>query len=254
MNKPGLVSITFRKLSVEQIIDLSIKAGIEGIEWGGDIHVPHGDIKQAEYVGERTRTARLAVAAYGSYFRFDSDGCTFKEILKTAVALGAPLIRVWAGKKNSEEADRSYYEKIVREARTAGELCAKAGVTLAFEYHGNTLTDTNLSARNFIRDINHPSVSSYWQPPVGMKSRDCLEGINLIKDHLTWVHVFHWGNDSGTRFLLSQGVEQWRDYIGKIPPAEGIRWFLIEFVKDDSPENFLDDAKTLKSLLKIEKK
>ena len=39
---PGLVSVTFRKLSPEEIVQLVVSSGLKGIEWGGDIHLPHG--------------------------------------------------------------------------------------------------------------------------------------------------------------------------------------------------------------------
>ena len=44
----GLVSVTFRKLEPAEIVDLVKQAGLQGIEWGGDIHVPHGDIQRAK--------------------------------------------------------------------------------------------------------------------------------------------------------------------------------------------------------------
>ncbi len=42
MFKVGLCSITFRDLSVEQVIALSVRAELDGIEWGGDYHVHQG--------------------------------------------------------------------------------------------------------------------------------------------------------------------------------------------------------------------
>lgn len=249
MIKTGLVSITFRKLTVEGIIDASVKAGIEGIEWGGDIHVPHGNIQKAEEVGNKTREAGLEIAAYGSYFRLDADDFTFEDILNTAIVLGAPLIRIWAGKLGSAECPLEYYNRIIKETRKAGDLCQKAGIKLAFEYHGGTITDTNDSAVKFMKDINHPSVYSYWQPPVGMTIKNCLEGIDLIKDYLQWIHVFYWEPDSKNRRKLSKGEPLWKEFFQKISTIEGDRWALLEFVKDDSMENFYDDSQTLKRLI-----
>ena len=37
---PGLVSVTFRKLSRTEIAGLMVNAGLSAIEWGGDVHVP----------------------------------------------------------------------------------------------------------------------------------------------------------------------------------------------------------------------
>ncbi|MET0262082.1 MAG: sugar phosphate isomerase/epimerase, partial [Rariglobus sp.] len=66
---PGLVSVTFRKLSPNEVAGLVKKAGLKGIEWGGDIHVPHGDLARAREVRELTLEHGLKTAAYGSYYR-----------------------------------------------------------------------------------------------------------------------------------------------------------------------------------------
>jgi hypothetical protein len=44
---PGLVSVTFRKLAPAAIVELAVKAQLRSIEWGGDVHVPHGDVRAA---------------------------------------------------------------------------------------------------------------------------------------------------------------------------------------------------------------
>ena len=67
---PGLVSISFRNLCPEEIIDITKESGLLGIEWGGDLHVPHGDVPVAAEVGSKTREAGLEVSSYGSYYRF----------------------------------------------------------------------------------------------------------------------------------------------------------------------------------------
>ena len=90
MIKSGLVSITFRQLSPGDIIDLVKKAGLDGIEWGGDIHVPHGDIAKAEEVYSLTRDAGLDIPAYGSYYKVgesEQEGLAFNDVLISAAAL-----------------------------------------------------------------------------------------------------------------------------------------------------------------------
>src|SRR5688572_22964962 len=98
----GLVSVTFRKLGPREIVQLASTAGLRGIEWGGDIHVPAGDLQTARAVRQISADAGLQVLAYGSYFRFQ-PGEAFELVLETAVALGAPLIRIWAGNQPSAE-------------------------------------------------------------------------------------------------------------------------------------------------------
>jgi len=45
--RPGLVTVTFRQLSPEQIANAAKKAGLQVLEWGGDVHVPAGDTMRA---------------------------------------------------------------------------------------------------------------------------------------------------------------------------------------------------------------
>ena len=40
---PGLVSITLRQLTPQQIVELCHKNQLQVIEWGGDVHVLHDD-------------------------------------------------------------------------------------------------------------------------------------------------------------------------------------------------------------------
>src|SRR5580658_9140837 len=103
---PGLVSITFRALSPSQIIERMVQAQLSHVEWGGDIHVPAGDIARAGEVRRWTEEAGLQCAAYGSYYRLGVAGegtPDFQRVLDSAIALGVPTIRVWAGNKGSAD-------------------------------------------------------------------------------------------------------------------------------------------------------
>lgn len=122
--KTGLVSISFRKLSPIEIIDLVKKSGLESIEWGGDVHVQPGELALAEEIGCRTREAGLEVACYGSYCRLTSPD-EFSAIIATAKALGAPLIRVWAGRQGSADCTLKKRTEIVQNARLLAELAAQ---------------------------------------------------------------------------------------------------------------------------------
>ena len=134
---------------------------VKELNGGGDIHVLHGDIHQAESVGIKTREAGLETAAYGSYYHFDSDVLAFDDLVDTAITLKAPLMRAWAGKLGSADCSTDYYNRIVKEIQKGGDLCKKAGIKLALEYHNGTITDTNESALKLMKDIDHPSVYSY---------------------------------------------------------------------------------------------
>lgn len=244
--RPGLVSVTFRKLSPAEIVDLVARAGLAGIEWGGDIHVPPGQPAVANEVRELTRRAGLAVAAYGSYYRVgEPDAGEFEPVLESAVELGAPMIRVWAGRQGSAKASPQHRQRVSDESRRIADLAAKAGVEIAYEYHGNSLTDTNESARLLLEQADHPNVRTNWQP-LFQEDDVCLAGLRGVLGWLANYHVYYWG-PGHERKPLADGAERWGKFFAVAPPAE--RYALLEFVRDDSPEAFLEDAAALKRIL-----
>jgi sugar phosphate isomerase/epimerase len=252
MLRSGLVSITFRKLSVPDIIELARTAGIAGIEWGGDVHVPPGDMAQAREVKRQTVEAGLTVSAYGSYYRLlppAQESHPFEAVLATAVGLGAPVIRVWAGNQPSQAADAAERARIAAESRRIADLAAAQGIAIAYEYHGNTLTDSLDSALALLRAVDHPNVRAFWQPPNGMDPAESRAGLDALAPWVTNIHCFHWWPTSRDRHALADGEANWRLYFEKIAALPGDRFVSVEFVKDDAPEQFLADAATLKRWL-----
>ncbi|MCK5851742.1 sugar phosphate isomerase/epimerase [bacterium] len=250
--KSGLTSITFRQFCPKEIIYLTLQAKLDGIEWGGDIHAPHGDIKKAEDVYKMTVGAGLDIITYGSYFTLGfsaNNGLDFKSVLDSAVALHAPVIRVWAGKIGSAEADEKYQNKIIEETVSIAKLAAKENIEIAFESHINTLTDTGESSVDLLEKINMPNVKSYWQPDPSWSVERNLEKIDLIFPWLRNIHVFHWTKENFIRLPLNDGKEKWSKYFDKISALNKNTYASIEFVKDDSVEQFLDDAKILNNLI-----
>ncbi len=240
----GLVSITFRKLPPEELVALVAKAGLEGVEWGGDVHVPHGDLRRAREVRKITLDAGLKVASYGSYYRVGHDEpVPFEVVLATAAELAAPTIRLWAGKQGSETADAEYRDRVVQESQRIAELAAQANIVPAYEFHSGTLTDTNASARELLAAVAHDNMKTYWQPPVGASVTYCLEGLEALLPWLSNIHAFHWV--SGKRLPLAEGEHAWKRYLQTIGPTGREHFVLLEFVKDGSQEIFLNDAAAL---------
>ncbi len=253
----GLVSITFRKLAPGEIIAWVARSGLTGIEWGGDVHVPHGDLAQARQVAQMTADAGLTVAAYGSYYRAgvsEAAGLAFGRVLKTASALAAPTVRVWAGDRGSADADARYRAAVVADVRRIADLARGAGVTVSTEFHRGTLTDTNASAAQLLAEVAHPNLRAYWQPPVAASPAYCLAGLRGVMPALTNVHVFHWLAASPTaaveRRPLAEGAAAWRPYLAEVAATGRAHFALIEFVRGETPEQFLDDAGTLKTWLR----
>jgi len=249
---PGLVSVTFRKLTPVEVIGLVRKAGLVGIEWGGDLHVPHGDLARAHEVGALTRDAGLKVAAYGSYYRAgfsEENGLSFSSVLDSAVALGAPTIRVWPGMKGTHDTDGDGRLEVVADLKRIAEMAAKVGVSITLEFHGGTLTDTNISAAQLLDEVDHSNLHMGWQPHNGEETPDCLAGLRSVLPKLGNLHVFHWWPTSGQRHPLADGEARWAEFLRKVRTLPGDRYALLEFVPGDTQEAFLRDAETLKGWL-----
>ena len=246
----GLVSVSFRKLSPAEIVTLVRQADLTSIEWGGDIHVPHGDFVRAREVRQLTLDAGLTVAAYGSYYKINQSeaaGLRFESVLETAVALGAPTIRVWAGALASAKADAAYRAATAAEARRIAAIAQGAGITVSSEYHCGTLTDTNTSAQTMLQEIQHPNFHTLWQPHNDETVATNLAGLRAILPHLTNVHCYQ--GVKNERRPLAEGADIWRQYFAVVKSSGRNHCALLEFVAGDLPENFLRDAATLRQLV-----
>ena len=248
MLRVGLASVTFRALGSAEIIDWVVKAGLQGIEWAGDTHALPGDVRGAEEVRRLTEDAGLTVSSYGSYIRVGETEGSFDPWLDTAEALGVTTLRVWAGRRGSQVADADYRSRVVEESRRLAELAADRGMRIAYEFHGGTLTDTLASTLDLLQAVEHPAVSTYWQPPVGMEVASRIQGLKGVLTHLSNVHLFHWGPER-ERLPLAEGRDEWAQYLRLVSQTGKEHWLLFEFVKGDDPGAFLEDAKTLHAWL-----
>lgn len=250
MVKLGICSITFRKLSVENLIQEVKKAGLDAIEWGSDVHVLPGDEERAKEVAQLMDEAGLESSSYGSYYRvgIENDN-SFEDILKTAVILKAQDIRVWAGRKGSADADQEYREAVVKDSQRIAKLAAEEGIRVSYEYHRKTLTDTIDSTLDLLKEVDQENVALYWQPAIGLEKAERLKNIKAIGKYITNVHVFKWQEID--RLALAEGIDEWVDYaekIDKLNENSNEPYYLLEFVKEDSLKQFHSDAESLKTI------
>jgi sugar phosphate isomerase/epimerase len=261
MIKSGLVSVSFRKLNIDKILEMCKKAQIDCIEWGGDIHVPHGNIALAEKVARMSNDAGIEIAAYGSYyFAGHSESAKevpvkFEAVLDSALALGTKTIRVWAGKtvKSSEISDDSR-KIIVDDLLRIGQMAAKHGIEVSMEFHNGTLTDTNESAFKLKNELPLDSnVNFYWQPPLAYNDQQCIEGIKGLQPRISNIHVFQWNrNEDGglVKNLLETGKKRWVGFLTEINKDGKNHNAMLEFFLDDSEENFYKDSAVLKRIIR----
>ena len=254
--KTALISISFRKLSVAEIARLCADNGLQGVEWGGDVHCPHGDVKAAAEAAKVTAGSGLAVSSYGSYYKVgdsEESGLPFEKVLDSAVALGAPRIRVWAGSKSSADATEDYRSKVLADLNRISSLATKAGVRVSLEYHLHSLTDGIDSALKLLSAA--PDVLCQWQPIQGLSLEAKGESLQrLLGPRLGNIHVFEWVLDSAGGIIrrpLSEGSAVWRGWLKSASASPNCEWALLEFVKDDDPRLLAADAAALKSIIPI---
>ncbi len=254
MNYTGLVSVTHRDLSADAIVDLAVQAGLDGIEWGGDVHVPHGNIPEAKRVGRVTRAAGVRISAYGSYYRAgksETEGLSFLSVLDTAEALQSPVVRVWAGCDDFEKVDAEARELVIEDLRRICSMAASKNIIVAMEFHAWTLNNSSEGTDYLIRRVAAPNLKTYWQPRTGSTDDEALKSILAVKKHLLNVHVFNWITGRADQTLLADAEKRWNLFVAELTRLPGDRFFSIEFVKDHLPENTLKDAATLRQWIGI---
>lgn len=241
---PGICSVTLRSHGIDDVVRISSSAGLAGIEWGTDVHV--SDAGSAAHAKEATLAAGLSVLSLGSYYRCGSFG-DFGRTLDLATALSAPRIRVWAGELGSAEGTADHWDAVVEDTRRIADSAAERGIAVAFEYHGNTLTDSSATTLDLLNRVNHANVGTYWQPAVGLSDKQALESLHEVLPHLVGVHCFSWGPEA-ERFPLRNRKLLWQTVTDVLRGNGKDMDIMMEFVQDDLPDNVLNDAAFLHTI------
>ncbi len=249
----GLVSVSFRALSCEEIITLTVQNGLKAIEWGADVHVPPGFTARAREVGKMTAAAGLTVAAYGSYYRLgqlptrEQQAAELQKLVENAELLGTDTIRIWAGGKGSADVTESERQALIREAAFLAEIAADAGVRLCFECHPHTLTDERDAALFLLQSVNRDNVRIYWQPNQYKSASANRQYLRAILPWLTNLHVFHWRGEE--KLPLALAADQWRDYLTIAASDSQRHYCLLEFMPDGKEESLPQEADCLNALI-----
>ena len=248
--KTGLCSVSFRKLTVEEIIEAVKAAGLDGIEWGGDVHVPHGDVEKAKRVAKLMEDAGLETLSYGTYY-YPGDHAVedFQGVIDCALALGTNIIRVWAGSKTLTEVTDEYRAKIIADTQAICDMAKPYGLTVAYEYHGWTLTETLESALQAYNEVGKENMKMYWQPSVFHSFEENMEALKALLPYCCNVHMFHWDAEY-TRYALEDGADAVKAYLDLANTNPQVAGVMLEFIKDDSIEQMKLDGATLNKAAK----
>ena len=162
MFRLGFTSVTFRKLSREEVCIAAKENGIEFIEWGGDIHLPPDDEKALDEVLALQEKYGIKAISYGSYYRIgQKDYELFDKILYVSEKIGCQRIRLWLGTVSSDKTDGKLFESLVEETRILCDKAKEKDIVISFEFHEGTFNDNGKSSVEFLDAVGRDNVATY---------------------------------------------------------------------------------------------
>lgn len=244
---PAVVSVTFRKNKMEEVIEYCKKANIQAIEWSSNVHLSKGDIACAKKIKEKCAQNGIEIAGYATYYQlgeYEEYRNEFNEYLLSAKKLGAKLIRIWAGTKGSDQVEVEERNRLIEEANVICEMARNEGITVSYEYHSKTLTDTLDSTLDLLEAV--PQSRTHWQIKPDLSMEENLKELRVLKKRLGNIHVQHCINREYRP--LCEIAEDLAIYFEETQQDEKRRYACIEFVKDGTMAQFLSDASVLNKI------
>ncbi len=231
----GLASVSFRRLSPAEVAAAAVHAGLDGIEWGGDIHCPPGDEAKAKQAARLTQEHGLRVLSYGSYYRL-GEGMDFSPVLHTAQLLSAPVIRIWAGNRPYSALTPEDLQRCGQEVAAIAQTLP-AGIRLAFEYHPGTATESAEGTLSLLSACAGEA-DTYWQMNPALSVDENLRELRALSGQVSRVHVFFCRPD-GERCPLRQGVSAWERFTAALNRPVP---YIFEFFRGDSVRRMQADV------------
>lgn len=244
MFKTGVVSVSFRALSVDEVIRYTKEAGLHAIEWGSDVHAPYADLERINYIAKAQKEAGLYCSSYGTYFKLgQQDTEELRGYIAAAKILGTDILRLWCGNKNYSDMTEEEREYIISESKKAAKIAEELGAVLCMECHNNSFTDSLDGALCLMKSVNSTAFRMFWQPAINRSVEDNVEYAKAIAKYTYNVHVYYY--EGGVKHPLADGADSWRKYLACFSGNENL---LLEFMPDNSPDSLMAEAKTLNML------
>ena len=229
----GLVSVSFRELSVVEIIKLAKEAGLSFIEWGSDVHAPFSDEKRLSEIALLSKEWEIGISSYGTYYKIGQN--KKEEIIpyiKAAKILGTDVLRIWCEK--AEDRD-----ELICECIMLSKIAESENVKLCLECHNGTFTENIDDALYLMDKVNSENFRMYYQPNQFKSEEENLIYAERIAPFTENIHVFNWmGNE---KYPLAEGRGVWEKYLSFFKGGK----LLLEFMPDGKKESLKTEAKSL---------
>ena len=241
--KIGLASVTFRNKTVEEVVDIAKNNGISFVEWGADVHVK--SIQDAQKALMLCNKSGIKISSYGSYYRVGSSKKDeWTEICKIAKEMSASSIRVWLGKKNSEETDDEEYKNLLADAKMMCDIAAEYNLNISAECHDNTFNNNTYAFLKFKEDLQRDNFTTYFQSRYKKKEYD-LDRIDKTFDYIENVHISYRDLVKEQRFAKKD--KKYIDMIIEKLLQKGFKGIvMIEFTRASKEKYLKKDMEKLK--------
>jgi sugar phosphate isomerase/epimerase len=247
--KVGLCSVSFRKKSMEELVEVCSNIGLEGIEVGGDVHLPPGSPQaEVDKVIKLCSDAGIEIPSYGSYYTLlENEEKDFAPVLETASQLGAGTIRIWPGWVEPEDVTEEQLAQIASGARAAAEAAAGKNIRVAFEYHLNSPTCGADGALRILDAASHDNLYTYYQFLEPYTTEENTGHLRAVFPQMAYVHCHYYVENKN--LPLSEGREVWTAICGTLKELGYDGYIFMEFVKGNTPEQLAEDVAFLRELL-----
>src|SRR5690606_1976851 len=116
--------------------------------------------------------------------------------------------------------------------REAARMAADHGITIGFEFHRGTLTDTVDSTEWLLDAVGESNVTTYWQPPLDEPVERAVAGLTRLRERVCALHVFSWW-PFDTRLPLRERADLWQRVFAVVADTGRPLDALLEFVPED---------------------
>ena len=244
-DKLGLVSVSFRKNTVLEILEAMKKAGLFYVEWGSDIHAPWNDTDKLREIARLQKEYGITCSSYGTYFRLGENKTEeLQGYIDAARILGTDILRLWCATKSGSDMSEDEKVYLLEECKKAERIARQNDVVICMECHKSTFTENCDDAVDLMEQINSRNFRMYWQPFQWQSVKQNIENAGKIAPYTKNIHVFNWKEKN--RFPLEMAIDEWRAYLENFLKP---RVLLLEFMPNNTLEELIIEANALKKIV-----
>ena len=243
--KLGLVSISFRQYSPEEIIKAVKDAGLCCIEWGSDVHAPCENIKRLHEIASLQKDYGIICSSYGTYFNVEKNSANeLQKYIDAAKILGTKILRLWCGTKSGDKMSDEEKADLFARCRRIAEIAEENDVILCMECHQGTFIQRAEDVVNLMEAVSSPAFRMYWQPFQWISAKESFEFAGIVAPYVEHIHVFNWSGSE--KFSLHEGIKDWCTYLTAFNKPHTL---LLEFMPDDRIESLPIEADALRVII-----